>query len=189
MYLCLTFKNPHSCRIIIYSSGGAQSSCDDGRRRDEIIGKGVIEIPLRARRFQPWAFGAVRGWRPLGIDISYLKLKNILHTIKLLLISVKVHPISSVYAYTQLTRAMSSPALTCRARLPLPIALRVCGSSHLAVNSSKLSSWLSAASCPSLSTVLLAVVLKLLHVTVLDEAVASTGSRRVDDGNRKMVES
>lgn len=106
-----TFEDPHRGREVIDSPGGPQRGGDDGGRGHEIVGEGVVQVPLlyvslcnlSHRRFTPcilcvvsWDFrraevGSTKG--RIAAE-AYLELKNVLHSIEFILVSAS-HPVSS----------------------------------------------------------------------------------------------
>ena len=46
-YARRTFEYPHRSRKVVDSPCGSEGSGDDGRRGHEIVGEGVVQIPLQ----------------------------------------------------------------------------------------------------------------------------------------------
>ena len=80
-----TFKYSDCGWVVVYTSCGFQSSYHDGRRGDEIVGKGIVEISLE-RSVRVWRLPEAREFQSIPLA-TYLKLEYILDSVKLLLVS------------------------------------------------------------------------------------------------------
>ena len=82
-----TFKYSDCGWVVVYTSCGFQSSYHDGRRGDEIVGKGIVKISLE--QVSSGLVSALGNRIPIKPPATYLKLKYVLDSVELLLVSVQ----------------------------------------------------------------------------------------------------
>jgi hypothetical protein len=140
--LVLTLEDPHGGGEIVNPSGGFQGGNEHGRRGDQVVGEGVVQVALRCRsRGQPsadvHAGFFLSGRSRFAYRTTYLELKNILNAVKLLLVSVPV--LTSAIEFPESLDTVTQPGGHGIRHALAPILPREVFP-HLAVNSSKVSS-------------------------------------------------
>jgi hypothetical protein len=154
-----TLEDSDGGREVVDTSGGLEGGDDDGGGGDKVVCEGVVQVALWGSRVRLLARAVVcRRW--LDGALLYLKLENILDTFKLLLVSVQQQHrqrLAVLMCYPSpivaLPRPSDQEAYGCNSSLRPDVlaaiergraqdwAYDVGSDSHLAVNSSKLSSW------------------------------------------------
>lgn len=122
----LTLEYPDGSRKVVHPTGGFQSGCDDGGRRDKVVGKGVVEValhsvasarstridasnPLCASNCSNTGKSADR----MGARSPYLELEDVLHAVELVLVPATQHQSAKPPNINQLSPLRAPASLSC----------------------------------------------------------------------------